>query len=154
MFICASSPPSSEHRKLGIHMSNPAQRKSRAETEGSTNPVELTPRNATTENVTSAIKLKDGRVLPAGGKNVPMPPPPGNFEQSRHRPATSMSEHRLATSLSEHRPAASLSDNSLHFLRVHLLRPSSITVGSNSLSVMIRKTKRKKKCSLPELHLE
>ena len=65
--------------ELGTHMSNPAQLKSRAETEGSTNPVELTPRSAATEKVTSAIKLKDGRVLPFGGNDVPLLPPPGNF---------------------------------------------------------------------------
>ena len=59
-------PSNDAFMKPGTHMSNPAQLKSRAETEGSTNPVELTPRSAVTEKVTSAIKLKDGRKVPVG----------------------------------------------------------------------------------------
>ena len=78
---CTEKPSNDAIVELGTHMSNPAQLKSRAEAEGSTNPVELTPRSAVTEKATSAFRLKDGRVLPVGGKDkdVPLPPPPGNF---------------------------------------------------------------------------
>ena len=44
--------------------------------------MELTPRSAITEEVTSAIKLKEGRTVPVGDKAappLPPPPPPGNF---------------------------------------------------------------------------
>ena len=79
MCFCIEKPSNGAIMKLGIRMSSPAQLKSRAEAEGSTNPVELTPRSAATEKVTSAIKLKDGRVMPIGDKAVPLPPPPGNL---------------------------------------------------------------------------
>ena len=67
----------------GTRTSNPAQLKSSTETEGSTDIVELTPRSAVTEKVTSAIKLKDGRSVPVGDKaSMPPPPRPGNFEDN------------------------------------------------------------------------
>ena len=44
--------------------------------ENSTKFVELTPRSAITEKVTSAIKLKDGRSVPVGDKSARPPPPP------------------------------------------------------------------------------
>ena len=61
---------------LGKYMSNHAHLKSRTEVESSTEFVELTPRSAVTEKVTSAIKLKDGRSVPVRDKSARPPPPP------------------------------------------------------------------------------
>ena len=85
---------------LGKYMGNQAHLKSRTEVESSTEFVELTPRSAVTEKVTSAIKLKDGRSVPVGNKPARPPPPtmpagdkaamplppPGNFEDKPHPP--------------------------------------------------------------------
>ena len=61
---------------LGEYMSNHAHPKSRADAESSTEFVELAPRSAGTEKVTSAIKLKGGRSVPVGDKSARPPPPP------------------------------------------------------------------------------